>query len=56
MVASCLEVLLGFTGVISVLLNYIGPITIAPVLSLIGFGVMEAAAEKAGQHWSIATL
>ena len=56
MVASCLELLLGFTGVISVLLNYIGPITIAPVLSLIGLGVMEAAAEKAGQHWSIAAL
>ena len=56
MVASCLQVFLGFTGIISILLKYIGPITIAPVISLIGLGVMEAAAEKAGQHWSIAAL
>ena len=55
-VASFLQILLGFTGAISILLKYIGPITIAPVISLVGLGAMEAAAEKAGRHWGIAAL
>ena len=36
MVASVLEVLLGFTGAVGFLTRYIGPLAICPTISLLG--------------------
>ena len=56
MVASCLQVLIGSTGIIGFLLKYIGPVTIAPVVALVGIGILGPAADRASKHWGIAIL
>ncbi|XP_078469648.1 solute carrier family 23 member 1-like isoform X1 [Lampetra fluviatilis] len=56
-IVSCLvEVVIGLLGVPGVLLAYIGPLTVAPTVSLIGLSVFPAAGERAGKHWGIAML
>ncbi|ELT95871.1 hypothetical protein CAPTEDRAFT_174658 [Capitella teleta] len=54
MVASLLEVILGFSGTIGFLLRYIGPLSIAPTISLLGISLFRSAAEKAALQWWIA--
>ena len=56
MVASCLQVFIGSTGLIGFLLKYIGPVTIAPVVALVGIGILGPAADRASKHWGIAML
>uniref|UniRef100_H2ZM06 Solute carrier family 23 member 2 n=1 Tax=Ciona savignyi TaxID=51511 RepID=H2ZM06_CIOSA len=53
-VASCLQILLGFTGAIGFLLRFIGPLTIAPSVALIGLDLFSAAYDKASSQWGIA--
>ena len=45
--------LLGMTGVVGVLTNYIGPLTIAPTLMLLSMGVAEDLAHLAAPQWGI---
>ncbi|KAG8579258.1 hypothetical protein GDO81_010778 [Engystomops pustulosus] len=52
-VSSLVEIVIGFVGLPGALLNYIGPLTVAPTISLIGLSVFEAAGERAGSHWGI---
>ena len=56
MVASLSQILLGFSGLMSVLLRYIGPLVVAPTVALIGLSLFDAAADKASQMWWIALL
>lgn len=56
MVASLLQILLGFSGLIGFLMRFIGPLTIAPTISLIGLSLYDAAGVKAGTHWGIAAM
>lgn len=56
MVASLLQIALGFSGLISFLMRFIGPLTIAPTISLIGLSLYDAAGAKAGTHWGIAAM
>ncbi|KAE8613950.1 hypothetical protein XENTR_v10007934 [Xenopus tropicalis] len=55
-VSSLLEVLVGLIGLPGALLHYIGPLTVAPTISLIGLSVFEAAGQRAGSHWGISIL
>ncbi|XP_069810350.1 solute carrier family 23 member 1 [Dendropsophus ebraccatus] len=55
-VSSLVEIVIGFVGLPGALLNYIGPLTVAPTISLIGLSVFEAAGERAGSHWGISIL
>ncbi|KAM8973379.1 solute carrier family 23 member 1 [Pelodytes ibericus] len=55
-VSSLVEVVIGFIGLPGALLNYIGPLTVAPTISLIGLSVFEAAGQRAGSHWGISIL
>ncbi|XP_065590517.1 solute carrier family 23 member 1 isoform X3 [Cyrtonyx montezumae] len=55
-VSSLVEVLIGLLGLPGALLNYIGPLTVTPTVSLIGLSVFQAAGERAGSHWGIAAL
>ena len=50
------EMVLGFSGVISILMKYIGPLTIAPTVSLIGLSLTKVVTEKCSVHWGIAAL
>ncbi|XP_036373942.1 xan_ur_permease domain-containing protein [Megalops cyprinoides] len=56
MVASCFQVLVGFSGLIGLFMKFIGPLTIAPTISLIGLSLFDSAGMNAGNHWGIATM
>ncbi|KAL3979974.1 protein-lysine 6-oxidase [Sarotherodon galilaeus] len=56
MVASILQVLVGFSGLIGFLMRFIGPLTIAPTVSLIGLSLYDSAGVKAGSHWGISAM
>ncbi|XP_076824586.1 solute carrier family 23 member 2-like [Clavelina lepadiformis] len=53
-VASSLQVILGFSGAIGFLLRYIGPLTIAPAVALIGLDLFSTASYNAEPQWGIA--
>ncbi|NWR80380.1 S23A1 protein, partial [Centropus unirufus] len=55
-VSSLVEVAIGLLGLPGALLSYVGPLTVTPTVSLIGLSVFQAAGERAGSHWGIATL
>ncbi|XP_028253243.1 solute carrier family 23 member 1-like [Parambassis ranga] len=56
MVASLLQVVVGFSGLIGYLMRFIGPLTIAPTVSLIGLSLYDSAGDKAGSHWAISAM
>ena len=55
-VASLFQVVLGFTGIIGVMLRWITPLTIAPAVTMIGLSLFEAASFYAQGNWGIAIL
>lgn len=55
-VSSTIEVVIGFCGLPGLLLEYIGPLTITPTVTLIGLSVFTTAAERAGSHWGMTAL
>uniref|UniRef100_A0A8D2L0A7 Solute carrier family 23 member 1-like n=1 Tax=Varanus komodoensis TaxID=61221 RepID=A0A8D2L0A7_VARKO len=56
MVASCFQIFVGFSGLIGFLMRFIGPLTIAPTISLVALPLFESAGEEAGQHWGISAI
>lgn len=56
MVASLLQILVGFSGLIGLLMRFIGPLTIAPTVSLIGLSLFDSVGQKAGSHWGISAM
>ncbi|KAG7509549.1 solute carrier family 23 member 1-like [Solea senegalensis] len=56
MVASLLQIIVGFSGLIGLLMRFIGPLTIAPTISLIGLSLYDSAGEKTGSHWGISAM
>ncbi|CAL8260657.1 unnamed protein product [Merluccius merluccius] len=55
-VSSLLQVLLGLTGLVGLVLRFIGPLAIAPTINLIGLSLFIEAGKKCGAHWGIAAL
>ena len=53
MVASILEIVIGASGMVGVLLRFIGPLTVAPTIMLMGLAVADTGFELAGKHWGI---
>jgi len=53
-VSSLFEVLIGLSGVTGLLLRYIGPLTVAPIITLVGLSLFDAAAGFAAKNWYIA--
>ncbi|XP_051886652.1 xan_ur_permease domain-containing protein [Pristis pectinata] len=56
MVAACFQIFVGFSGLIGFLMRYIGPLTIAPTISLIGLALFDSAGNDAGVHWGISGM
>ncbi|XP_062860868.1 xan_ur_permease domain-containing protein [Trichomycterus rosablanca] len=56
MVGSLFQVLVGFTGLIGLIMQFIGPLTIAPTISLIGLSLFDSAGTSAGNHWGISAM
>ena len=48
MVAALFQIFIGFTGLVGFLLRFIGPLTIAPTVTLVGFALFQAAADFSG--------
>ena len=55
-VASLFQVVLGFTGLVGIVLRFIGPLAITPTITLIGLALFKAAADKAASQWWIAFM
>ncbi|KAM8971986.1 solute carrier family 23 member 1-like [Pelodytes ibericus] len=55
-VASTLQLILGFSGLIGLLLKFIGPLSITPTITLIGLSLFNQAGKKCGAHWGIAAI
>lgn len=53
MISALFQILIGFTGLIGVLLRFIGPLAIAPTITLVGVALFNVAADHAGNHWGI---
>lgn len=54
--SSVVEVVIGLCGLPGLLLEYIGPLTITPTVSLIGLSVFTTAGDRAGSHWGLSAL
>jgi len=54
--ASLGEVVLGMTGLVGVLVRYIGPLTIAPVITMIALPMVNVSTNYAQHNWWIAFL
>ncbi|XP_042871306.1 solute carrier family 23 member 1-like isoform X2 [Penaeus japonicus] len=55
-VSAVFQVLVGFTGIIGLLLTWITPLAIAPTVALVGLSLFEVAADKASLHWGISFM
>ncbi len=53
---SVFEIIVGASGMVGRLLKYVGPITIAPTIALIGLALFKFGAPEAGRHWPIGSL
>ncbi|XP_044534456.1 solute carrier family 23 member 1-like isoform X2 [Gracilinanus agilis] len=56
MVASCVQIIVGFSGLIGFLMRFIGPLTIAPTISLVALPLFDSAGNDAGIHWGISAM
>jgi uracil-xanthine permease len=50
------EIVIGYTGLVGRVLKYVGPITIAPTIALIGLSLFKFGAPVAGSYWPIGGL
>jgi solute carrier family 23 (nucleobase transporter), member 1 len=55
-VGGIVQMVVGYSGLVAKLLKYIGPVTIAPTIALIGLSLYPFGAPKAGTHWGIGGL
>ena len=56
MLASLFEMLIGMTGLLRILMRFIGPLTIATVITLIGLTLFKIPMLYARAHWGLASL
>ncbi len=56
LVGAVFEIFVGYTGLVGKLLRFVGPITIAPTIALIGLSLFKFGAPVAGTHWGIGGL
>ncbi|XP_076348382.1 solute carrier family 23 member 2-like [Tachypleus tridentatus] len=55
-VASIFEIVIGLTGVIGVMLQWLTPLVIVPTVSLVELSIFEEAASTASKNWGIAIM
>lgn len=56
MVGSLFQMFVGFSGLIGLFMCFIGPLTIAPTICLIGLSLFDSAGNSAGYHWGVAVM
>ncbi|XP_042871312.1 solute carrier family 23 member 2-like [Penaeus japonicus] len=52
-VSALFQILMGFTGLIGLLIGWITPLVITPTVTLVGLSLSEVAAQKAALHWGL---
>ena len=50
MVSSLFQIVIGFTGLMGLVVRFVGPLTIAPTIALIGISLYSAAGSYAGMQ------
>ena len=55
-VAGLVQIAIGYSGVISVFLKYISPLTIAPVVAAVGFGLYNVGFSGVSACWSLGLM
>uniref|UniRef100_A0A7N9AS82 Solute carrier family 23 member 1 n=1 Tax=Mastacembelus armatus TaxID=205130 RepID=A0A7N9AS82_9TELE len=55
-VSSLVELVIGLCGLPGLLLEFIGPLTVTPTVSLIGLSVFTTAGDRAGSHWGLCII
>lgn len=55
-IGALFEILVGASGLVGKLLRFVGPVTIAPTIALIGLSLFKFGAPIAGKHWGIGGL
>lgn len=56
LVGALIETTIGFGGLFGLLRRYLTPVTIAPVIALIGLSLFAPAASESSAHWGLALL
>ncbi|XP_070579684.1 solute carrier family 23 member 1-like [Ptychodera flava] len=56
LVAACFQMLLGLSGVMGFVIRYVGPLTVAPTITLIGLSIYPVSLVNIKNHWGIAFL
>jgi nucleobase transporter 1/2 len=56
MVSSVFQIIIGFSGIMGFILQFIGPLAIVPTISLIGLSLFKEAADLASKQWYIALM
>ena len=51
MLSSLFQIFIGFSGLMGLLLRFIGPLTVAPTISLVGLSLYEASSDFAGKFF-----
>lgn len=52
-VASVAHIVLGATGMVGLLMRYVGPLTVTPTVGMIGIGLFEAININCRHQWGI---
>ncbi|MFN3202187.1 MAG: uracil-xanthine permease family protein [Bradymonadia bacterium] len=55
-IGGVVQMAVGWSGLIGKLLRFVGPVTIAPTIALIGLSLYPFGAPNAGKHWGIGGL
>ena len=50
MISSLFQIFIGFTGLVGFLLRFIGPLTVAPTIALVGLSLFGVCSNYAGKH------
>lgn len=53
--ASIFQLVVGYTGLLGVLLKFITPLTIGPSVAMIGLSLFDVASLNASKHWGVAS-
>ncbi|KAK8374971.1 hypothetical protein O3P69_011316 [Scylla paramamosain] len=54
--SALMQVIVGFTGVIGILLRWITPLTVVPTVTLVGLSLFDVASLKGSEHWGITIM
>lgn len=55
-IGAAVQILIGYSGLVGKLMRFVGPITIAPTIALIGLALFKFGAPVAGSYWPIGGL